>query len=74
MVQKSLEPGGSGRKSMDTRPKEYWDGYTRGIQSCRAWTDYHNPHPKDSQEYKNYYEGFKNALDDLVHAWGGTGC
>jgi hypothetical protein len=76
MLPKSLRLGGNGQTNMDTKSKskEYWAGYERGLQSCRAWTDYHNPHPKDSKEHQDYYEGFDTALDDLVHAWGSTGC
>lgn len=74
MVLKSSEPGGNGPRNMDTKSKEYWNGYTRGVNSCRGWTDYHNPHPKDSKEYNDYHEGFENALDDLVYSYGSYLC
>ena len=74
MVQRLSKRGGSGPPNMDTKSKAYWDAYTVGINSCNAWKDYHNPYMKDSQEFKDYEEGFANALDDLVHAWGSTGC
>jgi hypothetical protein len=59
---------------MDTKSKEYWAGYQAGITSCNNWKDYHNPHAVGSKEHIEFYTGFDNALDDLVHAWGSTGC
>ncbi len=74
MGQQSLVLGGSGLTDTDTKSKEYWDGYQAGITSCNHWQDYHNPHPKNSEEEYQYHMGYANALDDLVHAWGSTGC
>ena len=74
MSKKSSELGGSGPTNMDTKSKEYWAGYQAGINSCNNWKDFHPSFQKETQEYKDYEEGFRNALDDLVHAWGSTGC
>lgn len=74
MAPRLLGLGGSGQINMGTKPKEYWDGYQAGISSCNNWKDFHPPYEKETKEYEEYYEGFKNALDDLVYSYGSTGC
>lgn len=66
--------GGSGHIDTDTKSKIRLEGYTLGINSCNAWEDYHNPYPKDTEEHESFYEGFSDALEDLVYSWGSTGC
>lgn len=73
MVRESLIVGGSGPRNMDTKSKRD-EGYISGINSCNDWKDYHNPYAKGTEEHEAFYEGFKDALDDLVYAWGSTGC
>jgi hypothetical protein len=70
MDQQSLPPGGNGRIDTATKSKIRLEDYTLGINSCNAWKDYHNPYPKETEEYDAFYTGFTDALDDLVHAWG----
>jgi len=74
MALRSSKPGGSGQRNMGTKSKEYFEGYTDGINSCNAWKDFHTSYTKGSKEYLDYHEGFKNALDDLVYSYGSTAC
>lgn len=59
---------------MDTKSKEYFEGYSAGVVSCNGWKDNKNPYQKSSKPFQDYDEGFEKALDDLVYSYGSYLC